>query len=115
MFKPEDPEIIAAFEEYDKSFMPQMNMISNQWDALRLIHQCTLIAINKVEEMRWRKAEEAPVGEFLMTKREGEKGINFCMTVGGGEWVEYGTGRTTVTHHSFLPPTHYYRMVSGVK
>lgn len=62
-----------------------------------------------------------PVGVTLETWRKGETGTNrcFCRILAIGdepEWVEEpredhtGTpvsGRTTVTHSTFLPPTHW--------
>ena len=57
-------------------------------------------------------------GQVVETRREGEAGTNTCYPVNWPadevagisswvEWVECGTGRTTVTHSTFLPPTHY--------
>lgn len=57
---------------------------------------------------------ETPTGVWLQTRREGEKGTNICsLRRGDGfdEWVEMGRyGRTTVTHSTFLPPTHWRRL-----
>lgn len=71
----------------------------------------------------WHKVGPGtPCGVFLQTKREGEPGTNFsmCRVVHLGdepEWIEQDRrsditdelvlGRTTVTHHTFLPPTHW--------
>lgn len=57
-------------------------------------------------------AEGAPVGRWIETMREGEGGTNVCMAtiyyIGEDpEWSEREGGRTTVTHHSFAPPTHW--------
>lgn len=62
--------------------------------------------------MNWQPIETAPEGIYLRTKREGEDGENVCMyrvwpDCGEWEWIERGEGRTTVTHHSFAPPTHW--------
>lgn len=37
----------------------------------------------------------------------GERRFNLCRRVHGDEWVEHGSGVTTVTHHSFAAPTHF--------
>lgn len=63
----------------------------------------------------WQPIETAPENTWVRTKREGEDGENVCAyrvlnfepADGEWEWVERGTGRTTVTHHSFAPPTHW--------
>ena len=52
-----------------------------------------------------------PLNAWLETKREGEEGTNLCIgriTAIGEEpeWIEK-SGRTTVTHHSFVAPTHW--------
>ena len=63
----------------------------------------------------WHPVETAPKGEWLGTKREGEAGENVCfareLQNGDVEWLEKDTGRTTVTHHSFSPPTHWRFLV----
>ncbi len=63
-----------------------------------------------------------PLGAWLETKREGETGTNICMgrilCIGDDiEWCEQGYrsditdswvgGRTTITHSTFSPPTHW--------
>lgn len=59
----------------------------------------------------WEYQEFAPTGVWLKTKRFDEPGTNTCMLSvwedGTREWIEKKTGVTTVTHHSFLPPTHF--------
>lgn len=61
--------------------------------------------------MTWQPIETAPHGVWLKTKRDGESGQNVCMSRkwpdGTIEWIEKNGGRTTVTHHSFAPPTHW--------
>lgn len=52
-----------------------------------------------------------PLGVWLETKR-GESGVNRCFcrmaTIGADpEWIEHSTGVTTVTHGTFLAPTHW--------
>lgn len=63
-----------------------------------------------------------PCGVYLETKREGESGTNVCfcriLCLGDEpEWIERGrvsqitdapmSGRTTITHSTFLAPTHW--------
>lgn len=59
----------------------------------------------------WRTIDSAPTGVWIRTKREGEKGENVCALNrdpdGNEEWVERGSGITTITHHSFAAPTHW--------
>lgn len=61
----------------------------------------------------WQPISTAPENVWLNTKREGEDGDNicFCRTWPDGEkeWIECG-GRTTITHGSFAPPTHWRRL-----
>lgn len=64
----------------------------------------------------WQPIETAPENTWLRTKRVGEAGENVSKKVVHVhpehcpepeiEWVDR-EGRTTVTHHSFLPPTHW--------
>lgn len=62
----------------------------------------------KPEPGEWR-----PVSEYreefgwVPTCKLGERGFNLCRRVHGDEWVEHGSGVTTVTHHSFAAPTHF--------
>lgn len=61
----------------------------------------------------WRPVSDGmPLDLWLETKKAGEEGINICLAMlrilgGELEWVEKETGVTTVTHHSFAPPTHW--------
>ena len=61
----------------------------------------------------WQPIETAPSNTRILTCRAGESGVNICHLLHDpehlpeGEWVESQTGRTTVTHHSFAPPTHW--------
>lgn len=66
----------------------------------------------------WRSIakELPPLLMWLATQREGEDGENVCFLrdVPGHtdlEWVDR-EGRTTITHHSFAPPTHW-RFIAG--
>lgn len=54
----------------------------------------------------WRPAAEQPIGGWYVTAREGEGGVNITQRIRDDEWVD-GDGATTVTHSTFLPPTHY--------
>lgn len=47
-------------------------------------------------------------GRLHVTCREGETGINLTRYLLGGEWADQ-EGRTTVTHSTFLPPTHWLK------
>ena len=55
----------------------------------------------------WQDISSAPLHTPVLTARAGEDGGNMCVQMEYGEWVECGAGRTTVTHHSFAPPTHW--------
>lgn len=68
----------------------------------------------------WKPISTAPMNAWLRTKCEGEDGENICAARkwedGEIEWVERNKltpegkkilGRTTVTHSSFAPPTHW--------
>lgn len=57
----------------------------------------------------WEPIKSAPPQTWLRTKRAGEYGENRCYwrrIDGDIEWVDEH-GRTTVTHGSFAPPTHW--------
>jgi hypothetical protein len=56
--------------------------------------------------MNWQPIETAPRGVFLRTKLFGEAGDNVSMRLNDGEWADKD-GRTTVTHSTFLAPTHW--------
>lgn len=66
--------------------------------------------------MTWQPIETAPENTWLRTKRAGEAGENVLKKVvlihpeycpePETEWIDR-EGRTTVTHHSFLAPTHW--------
>lgn len=69
----------------------------------------------------WKTVDTAPRGKWIRTKREGESSENVCLyrstQIFGAanipvmdcdpEWVERETGMTTITHSTFLPPTHW--------
>lgn len=63
----------------------------------------------RAEEAEWRPASEAPNG-WHRTYRLGEDGATWshCWTdkFGDREWSD-PQGRTTVTHGTYAPPTHY--------
>jgi hypothetical protein len=48
-------------------------------------------------------------GRTYPTCRVGERGLNYCHYIADGEWVDQ-SGRTTVTHSTFLPPTHFFML-----
>ena len=82
-----------------------------------MARQAGVVAVRGVRGMDWTPvlSSNVPANMWLATKREGEDGENVCMAlfenVGDQiEWVERGSGRTTVTHHSFAPPTHWRYM-----
>lgn len=56
-------------------------------------------------------------GECAQTWRFPEKGTNRCHCVrwpdGDVEWVETASGVTTITHGTFLPPTHWRPLGDG--
>lgn len=74
-------------------------------------------------EREWNEVGEGtPLHAWLETKRDGESGTNVCfariLCIGDDvEWIEKEResevtgapvpGRTTVTHSTFLPPTHW--------
>jgi len=59
---------------------------------------------------QWRTIETAPKDRWLITWREGEKHTSIASKRewpdGEAEWIS-GDGSTTITHHSYAPPTHY--------
>lgn len=61
----------------------------------------------------WRPASEAPDGMWVPTWREGEKHTSIASKRawldGDDEWCA-PNGKTTVTHSTYLPPTHYFRV-----
>lgn len=90
-----------------------------QWSAWELEAPGIRAALTAAEKVRaaasptdgWMPAACAPIWQWLRTKREGEDGENVCALRiwpdGEREWVERDGGRTTVTHSTFLPPTHW--------
>jgi len=64
------------------------------------------------QKYEWREVGDGtPLHVWLETKREGEDGSSECFAriieVGGQvEWIDR-QGYTTVTHSTFLPPTHW--------
>lgn len=73
-------------------------------DGVRRVIDQTLAA-------SWLEVNTAPPNIWLRTRREGEAGENVCALRvwpdGDREWVEQASGRTTITHSSFAPPTHW--------
>lgn len=66
------------------------------------------------DKPEWKPVSCAPFGVWLRTKRQGENGENVCAKRRGPnpgdepEWIEQPPhGRTTITHSTFLPPTHW--------
>ena len=63
----------------------------------------------------WKPVATAPSDEWIKTKREGERGENICFRRSGrlngnDEWIDK-QGRTTITHTTFAPPTHWRFLV----
>ena len=58
----------------------------------------------------WQPIETAPDGQWIVTARMGENGFNLTKKIYDAdddpEWVNM-RGQTTVTHSTFLPPTHW--------
>jgi hypothetical protein len=56
--------------------------------------------------------EQPPERKLLITRREGESGTNLCSVAihpdGTLEWIESVSRRTTITHDTFLHPTHWF-------
>lgn len=55
--------------------------------------------------------EDAKPDTWYVTHRKGEKGFNWCFyrALPGEEWEWIDSaGRTTVTHSTFIPPTHFF-------
>ncbi len=61
----------------------------------------------------WQPIETAPAELWLVTCREGERYASIASTPDGEEWCATD-GRTTVTHHTYLPPTHWLCVVPRV-
>lgn len=59
----------------------------------------------------WQTVDSAPKWEWLLTCRAGEKRANICALGDEGEWFSV-SGVTTVTHSTFLPPTHWMPLPS---
>jgi len=69
--------------------------------------EITYSAASEIARLRaWRPASEAPLGRWLLTWREGEDDWSRAMRVDEGEWTA-PDGRTTATHSTYLPPTHF--------
>lgn len=54
----------------------------------------------------WMPIETAPIGKWLLTYRLGESDWSCALRGHEDEWIA-PDGRTTVTHSTYLPPTHY--------
>ena len=61
-------------------------------------------------EAGWQPESTAPAGKMLITYRLGEEDVTRAglriWPDGDREWIA-PDGRTTVTHHSYAPPTHW--------
>lgn len=71
------------------------------------------------DETEWRPICEAPPHMWIRTRREGEDGENECFAscylnddavTADVEWCDR-SGLTTMTHSTFLPPTHWAPLV----
>lgn len=58
------------------------------------------------EVARMLSVSDMPIGEWYVTMRLGESGYNITKRIHYNEWTDLD-GRTTVTHSTFLPPTHF--------
>ena len=54
----------------------------------------------------WNTTRITPPPGWLLTYRKGESRASMACHLGDGEWSD-AEGRTTVTHSTFLPPTHW--------
>ncbi len=54
----------------------------------------------------WNPVRITPPPGWLLTYRKGESRASMACYLGDGEWGD-AEGRTTVTHSTFLPPTHW--------
>ncbi len=73
-------------------------------DAAIAFHARALIS--KLLEGMWQPSDTAPRGQWLLTCREGETYSTIAMRGFGDEWIS-SSGHTTVTSHTYLPPTHW--------
>lgn len=57
-------------------------------------------------DLMWKPIETAPRGQWLITYRTGDKRATMAQLGFGDEWIS-PSGHTTVTSHTYLPPTHW--------
>jgi hypothetical protein len=55
---------------------------------------------------RWFNIITAPRGQWILTYRTGDKRATMAQLGFGDEWIS-PSGHTTVTSHTYLPPTHW--------
>lgn len=96
-----------------KATIDELKVVQNTLLAKELGTMASAVqrAITALETNRWKPIGDQPANRWLYTRREGEKGWNICMWFRhdseAGEWVEFGSGRDTIVHSTFLPPTHW--------
>jgi hypothetical protein len=108
----EAPSPPASIEEMAKPFMDWL------WEECGGNHQpaefyqrasdlLSAFAACVAAEQQWQPVDTMPIGRWVASYRAGEKQWGLSMRVEDDEWV-LPDGRTTVTHHTVLPPTHWF-------
>lgn len=82
----------------------------------RVLQELSDLSLREHNTRPWETVDTCPENTYVETRREGEEGTMVCAyrivrqpdcVPDDMEWVEKYEGITTVTHHSFLPPTHW--------
>lgn len=79
----------------------------HEWQTVSPIPVASALECPRCGGGSWRIAREAPQGVWLATWREGEKNWGNAMLMHDTEWCA-PDGRTTATHSTYLPPTHFF-------